>query len=230
MKKNRYLIPIFILILGMAIFMEKMAVKSTNEKISSEKNTNEKVDTTKTDFLGEPVEQKSVSVPVKAAAANPPQQLKVQDFEKCASFLKINSGGDGLAQTLEQLKSHYGLVNDVIDMTEYQLRTRSNEELVVQHIPGEEVKNQVRVFKTAGDGFPDRIKKFPNSNGSEKLKLSGALTLGEVTKKIEKFKVLNADRSVLAYEKSEGAVTRVDFTNGKNKLICEDQLCQCHEF
>ncbi|MBC7464845.1 MAG: hypothetical protein H7256_02540 [Bdellovibrio sp.] len=230
MKKNRYLIPIFILILGMAIFMEKMAVRSTNKKSSSEQTEVEKVDPTKTDFVGEPIEQKTKEIQVQAASASPAQTIKVQEFGKCASFLKINSQGDSASQALEQIKSHYDLVKDVVDMTEYQLRTRSNEELVVQHIPGEEIKNQVRIFKTADDGFPDRVKKFPNSNGSEKQKLMGALTLGERTKKIEKYKVVNSDRSVLAYEKSEGVVTRVDFTNGKNKLICEDQRCQCHEF
>lgn len=228
MKSNRYLIPIFILILGMAIFMQKMASQKTK---SSQQNTEiEKVDTTKEDFLGQPVEQQSPPVQVQAAAPNPPKTIVDKEIEKCAPFLKISDQTNLFSQTLDQLKMKYGITKEEVDMTEYQLMTKSNEELVIQHIPSEESKNQVRVFKTAADGFPDRIKKFPNSNASEKLRLKGALTLGTLTKQIEKFKIVNADRSVLAYEKSNNEITRLDFTIGRNQLICEDQRCQCHEF
>lgn len=223
-KTNRYLIPIFILIVGLSVFMERQAQQSSVEK--------EKINTAETDFLGEPIEKKTEPVLVKAAATKPAQEVKEQSFEKCASFLKVEPSAEAtqLAAMLSQIKKHYAITNEVVDLTEYQLHTRSNEELVVQHIPTEEPKNQVRVFKTAADGFPDRIKDFPNSGGTEELRLEGALTLGSISKKIEKFKIVNHDRSVLAYEKSNDEITRIDFTSGRNQLVCEDQQCSCHEF
>jgi hypothetical protein len=223
MKSNRYLIPIFILIAGLALFMAKLAPQT---------EVKERVDTTKTDFLGEPVEQKTAPIQIKAAATQSVKNLKPQNLEKCASFLKTaaESEKSTLEKTLAQIKEHYQISNEAIDSTEYQLLTRSNEELVVQHIPNEEQKNKVRVFKTGPDGFPDRIKTFPHSAEAEDLRLIGALSLGTLNKKIEKYKTENNDRSILTYEKSNGEITRLDFINGRNQLICEDQLCQCHEF
>ena len=206
------------------------AVYITTNKQGQTEDANEVKELT-TDFLGQPIEQQTQSVIVKAANETNQEikkEIQTQFLKNCASFLK-NEKIQNNEQALEAIKNQYQISDVGIDMTEYQLRTKSNEEIVVQHIPGENFKNIVRVFKTAEDGFPDRIKSYPNAKASVKLRLAGALTLGQLIKKIEKHKAVNSDGTELYYEKSKNEVIKVEFLNGQNQLICEDQLCQCNK-
>ena len=232
-KSNRYLIPIFILVLGMAFFVQKLAKTASEQKAKAKIETREKIDPTKTDFLNEPIEQTKEVAVVKSAETTTRKNLKTENIEKCAPFLnqtQLAGGASILDQALEKIKQHYGITDDRIDLTEYQLRTRANEEIVVQNIPAEEVKNQIRIFKTAADGFPDRIKKFPNYAGTVNERLAGALTLGTLEKTVEKFRTTNADQSSVSYEKSDGKISRVEYSKGRTQLVCEDGQCACQMF
>ncbi|MFZ3230073.1 MAG: hypothetical protein WA160_07705 [Pseudobdellovibrio sp.] len=226
--KNLFKVVSVIITIGIG-FLFLMQKSNFN---SATKNEIHKVDTNLVDFLGEPIEEKTVPLTIKAIATKevPTKTIKQQELQNCVAFLS-SDGSAGFEHVLEEIRQHAQTINEVIDLTEYQLRTKANEELVVQHIPLEETKNQVRVFKMSEDGFPDRIKKFPNYDASIPLRLQGALTLGALEKKIVKYKAVQTDgRNAFLFEITNDEITKIDFTNGRNQLICEDNRCQCLQF
>lgn len=204
-------------------------LKSSDRKIkTSEQETS--VNLTR-DFLGNEIPETTQPVLVKSNSNiqnKAEKKINNISLEKCGSYLK-EIDTNNFNTVLNEIIKKNNLLEPKLDMTEYQLQTKSNEEIVVQHIPSEEDRNIIRVFKMADDGFPDRIKEFPNANGEIKLRLQGALSLGALIKKIEKLKTKSKHQELMV-EKSNNAITRVDFINGKNQLICEDQLCECHQF
>lgn len=151
------------------------------------------------------------------------------DLKPCAPFLE-NYKSDSLEFVLKQIKKNENFEQDLPEMIEYQLLTEKNEEIVVQKTPSEEKKDQVKVFKIATDGFPDRVKEFPNSTLAVDLKLQGALTLGKIIKEIDKYQALNISGANLFYEVENEKVTRISFTKGKAQLLCEQLSCVCKSF
>ncbi len=151
--------------------------------------------------------------------------LTAVDLKKCGDFLTQQSGND-LNAMFMQIKKRLASV-EILELTEYQLRASDQQEIIVQQNPREESKNQVRVFKAGDDGFPDRLKNFPNSDGNPEQRLEGALTLGKLIRKIDKFSLVSNDGAQVRLEKQNNEITRIDFTSGHNQLICEDKLCAC---
>lgn len=151
------------------------------------------------------------------------------ELKKCAAFLNY-SNGNSLETARQQIKANVQFQSEELEMTEYQLTSTANEEIIVQNNLNEEIKDQVRVFKMAKDGLPDRIKNFPNANLSRDLKLEGALTLGRLVKKIEKFRAITDTGQEMFYEVEAGKTVLLSFLTGKKQLLCEDMSCTCNEF
>ncbi len=157
------------------------------------------------------------------------QKVVDVDLKKCASFL-VYSSGNSLESAQQQIKTNIQFQSDELEMTEFQLRSATGDEIIVQNNSNEEKKDQVRVFTMAKDGLPDRVKDFPNANQSRELKLEGALTLGRLIKKIEKFRAVSDSGKEMFYEVEEGKTIRISLTEGKNQLLCEDLKCSCNQF
>lgn len=156
-------------------------------------------------------------------------QFSSENLKKCADFLSEKSATN-LEQTLQQIKTRFHLT-EKLEITEYQLFGPNNEQIVVQNIPQEEMKNKIRVFKTAADGFPDRIKDFPNAAaGSIEDRLQGALTLGRLQLKIDKYQAISSSGTKLDYDKSENKITKINLSQGRTQLTCEQGQCSCERF
>lgn len=154
------------------------------------------------------------------------QEIKSVDVKKCASFVTTTSNLD---LVLKEITSNISF-QPSLEMNEYQLTGPNAEEIVIQEMPHEVPKDQIRVFKMAADGLPDRVKDFPNAGSSLNGKLDGALSLGKLNKKIEKYQALNKEGQQLNYEIEQGRVARISFVKGKSQLLCEEGSCSCNEF
>ncbi len=148
-----------------------------------------------------------------------------QELKKCGDFLS-ESSAENLESTMAIIKEKFKLSERLI-ITEYQLLGNQNEQIVVQKLPAESLANQIRVLKTASDGFPDRIKNFPNSTGSLEDRLTGALQLGSLQQTIDKYEAYGVKGVKLVIEKSENKIQKLNFLRGRNQLICEDLICTC---
>ncbi len=190
----------------------------------------EKLKEVSVDFSDPSAKSAAVANSVRVGATNPTaQKVLTVDLQRCAPFL---SGGESLQleDIYQQIKSSMQFQNEVLEMTEYELRSDKNEDLVIQDNSYEEKKDQIRVFKIAQDGLPDRIKDFPNATLSKDLRLEGALTLGRLTKKTEKYQALSASGANLFYESAAGKIIRLSLTTGRNQLQCEEQVCSCNQY
>lgn len=179
-----------------------------------------------TDFLGEPLELPNKPIKIRLESTPAPKSIQSSDLKKCGHFL-TSSSADNLEATVLEIKKTL-MAEETLELTEYQLRGGDNAEIIVQQTPNEEPKNQIRVFKLAADGFPDRIKKFPNSSDDSQSQLAGALTLGTQKNKIEKYQIIKP-QAELRYDKTENKIVRISFLQGKFQLICEEQTCSCQE-
>lgn len=151
--------------------------------------------------------------------------LRQQELKKCGDFLS-ESSAENLEATMATIKEKFKLSERLV-ITEYQLLGNQNEQIVVQKIPSESLANQIRVLKTAPDGFPDRIKDFPNATGSLADRLTGALQLGSLQQTIDKYEAHGANGIKLVIEKSENRIQKLNFLMSRNQLICEDFICTC---
>lgn len=163
-----------------------------------------------------------------AAPEKAPTVIEKADLTACGRFLNNQSALNlnETVQTIMKQSSH----KETLERTEYQLISNDNREIIVQHTPDEESKNKIRVLRVANDGFPDRIKNFPRSKGSTEDQLQGALTLGVLKNKIEKYSVMQESGVLLKFDKSQNQVIRINYSNGRNQLLCEESKCSCHSF
>ena len=222
--KNKIAFQVVILIaatiIGVLIFKNK---KSVAPQITS--SNGEVID------FSDPKAKRNLEEQTTVYRAQNSANKKVVDVElkKCVAFLDY-SNGNSLETARQQIKANVQFQSDELEMTEHQLRSAADDEIIVQSNPNEEKKDQIRVFKMAKDGLPDRVKNFPNANLSRDLKLEGALTLGRLVKKIEKFRATTATGQEMFYEIEEGKTVRLSLTQGKNQLICEELKCSCNQF
>lgn len=188
-------------------------------------------------FVGKPgstnleiVESEPLKINIKVDQPNVTEKkinktIVTTDLKKCGDFLNQQSSSDFDA-VLMLIKKRFSS-NEILELIEYQLRTDDQQEVIVQQNLHEENKNQVRVFKSGEDGFPDRVKIFPNFDGNLQQRLEGALTLGRLERKIDKYSFTSNDGSQVRFEKQQNRITRIDYTSRRNQLICEDKSCAC---
>lgn len=157
-----------------------------------------------------------------------PAIVEAPSLAACGYFLS-NQSGANLDETVNTILNQSSQ-KEILERTEYQLIANDQREIVVQFTLDEEPKNKVRVLRIADDGFPDRIKNFPSSKGSVEDQLQGALTLGTLKNKIEKYSVNQGNGILLKFEKSKNKVVRINYSNGRNQLLCEDAKCLCQTF
>lgn len=158
----------------------------------------------------------------------PPAVVVAANLSACGKFLSAQSGSH-FNETVKTILQHVS-GKETLELTEYQLVTSDQRELIVQHTPDEETKNKIRVLRVAADGFPDRIRNFPRSEGPVEDQLQGALSLGVLKNKIEKYSAADASGSVLKIEKSQNQIVRISYSQGRNQLLCEEAQCTCQSF
>ncbi len=157
-----------------------------------------------------------------------PALIEADSLAACGSFLSAASSAN-LNKTVETILQQ-STEKEILELTEYQLLTSDQREMIVQLTPDEEPKNKIRVLRVAEDGFPDRIKNFPNAKGSPEDQLQGAISLGTLQNKIEKYSVNQGNGIQLKFEKSQNQVLRINYSNGRNQLLCEEAKCSCQSF
>ena len=157
-----------------------------------------------------------------------PAIVEKSNLTACGSFL-ANQNGSNLDETV-QLILKQSSQKETLERTEFQLLSKDQKEIVVQLTPDEEPNNKVRVLRVASDGFPDRIKNFPHVKGTIEDQLQGALSLGTLKNKIEKYSVIQGNGIQLKFEKSNNHVVRINYSNARNQLVCEDAKCICQTF
>lgn len=183
---------------------ETAAVVASTEKASSHERTSE----------------------AKALSASADSSI-AQEFQKCFHAQeKIES--------LEDLKIFFEkqttFSNPAIDIERYSLVDSENKKMVVEHIPSEEFKNQVRVFKiNPVDQMPDRVWDFAHSNSENKdVRLSGALSVGKVVEKSETTRQLGANNELLLLESSNSKITKLTFSQQGMEFFCQTANdCKC---
>lgn len=223
MKKNRYLIPIFILIVGLSLFILKQA-PTLEQKKTNDSNFQEQLEKNLPPLQHKPVRAED-------AAGRAALEAKARPLQICAPFLTDQQGEQKpLIKTLQKFRDFYHIDVEALELSEYQLKTNTGESIVVHHDPAEENKSRVRVFKIASDGLPDRVYKFPRMDEAESKQLEGALSMGTVFKKTDKYKIVNHDGTILLFDRTNDVISKIDFTDGRNQMICENQLCQCQSY
>jgi hypothetical protein len=148
-----------------------------------------------------------------------------EEFKKC---FKRNIESESFETILAAIKRQRSFSEPIVTSENYELLTSDQKEVVVQFIPQEEERNRVRVFKiNPVDGFPDRIKDFPNSESSIEKRLVGALSLGQQQSKTVSTTQNSYDGSLLALDITNGRLVRIHLSAGSIDFECKNQSCIC---
>jgi hypothetical protein len=147
------------------------------------------------------------------------------EFKKCFNKEIKNENFDGAVANLMAQKD---FSQPVTSEENYELMSAENQPLVVQYLPQEDNSNKVRVFSiNTQDGFPDRIKDFPQSHAETSLKLKGALSLGEIKSKMISTTQTAFDGSMLSIDKKDQKVIRAHLITRSFDFECKNQSCLC---
>ncbi len=215
MKKNN----IFLLLCALVAIIAVMAVLLPKKEVAVDKLKS--IQVTKLGAISADISPAANSKEVAVTAV-----AKAQDeFKKC---FKKESHFDNLENLKNLLLEQKDYSAPILNEENYELVTADNANLIVQHIPQEENKNQVRVFSiNPTDGMPDRIKDFPYSGGDVSLRLKGALTLGTIKGKTSST-IQNAyDGSMLSLENRDDKIIRLHLITNNFDFECKNQSCIC---
>ncbi len=188
----------------------------------------------KTLLKDKPIEESEKPAPMFTAVASAaPERIKgvawQQELQKCfpsADLKEIDF--TNLPIFFDKAASFN---SPVIEMERYELKTNEDADLVVQYIPSEEPKNEVRVFNISKeDGLPDRVHEFPNSTAAAAKKLDGALSLGKIMQKNETFRQEGLRGETLEIEKSNNAILKIRYSEPGIEFTCNEIKCKCLTF
>ncbi|OFZ28521.1 MAG: hypothetical protein A2622_05345 [Bdellovibrionales bacterium RIFCSPHIGHO2_01_FULL_40_29] len=154
------------------------------------------------------------------------KKIQEVDISKCTGFIDPQKNYETI---LNQIKRNTSLQEQKLEMIEYQLLNQDSKEVIIQKNINKAPADQVRVFILSEDGFPTRVKTFPNSRRSLEKKLAGALSLGVVTKKIEKYQALGQSGEQLFIEIENRKITRINYIQNQIQLLCEENTCSCNQ-
>ncbi len=184
----------------------------------------------------ENAQQKNFQSSEKAAATMLEQTKKDSDIKTAEStiqdqFKKCFKRGkklENIEDVLKTILQQQDYSPAVISEESYELTTSDNNNLVIQVIPQEEDKNQVRVFSISqSDGLPDRIKEFPESNAPPPIRLKGALSLGTMKSKSRSITQTSYDGSMLSIDTKNEKTVRLHLITKNFEFECKNQNCLC---
>ncbi len=148
------------------------------------------------------------------------------EFNKCFPNSDLNNIDQNNIVSIFEKK--VSLSSPSLTLEQYDLRTADNQNLVVQHIPGEELKDQVRLFSiSAEDGMPDRIYDFPAAKSEISKRLQGALTMGALVLKKETTEQSGPNGERLEIEKSKDAILGIRYSEVGLEFSCFENKCKC---
>ncbi len=173
-----------------------------------------------------PIEENLAAESISAKLESKPEHEFKAQLEKCFPESDLKN------VTKENLISYFerkaNLSNPRLELEHYELRTKEAKQVVVQMIPGEEPKDQVRVFSISEeDGLPDRIHEFPNAKSEIAERIKGALTLGELVQKNETTQQQGALGELLEIEKFKDKVLRIRYSEPDLDFSCDNAKCEC---
>lgn len=169
-------------------------------------------------------EQQKIFDPSTAAVA----VIKIEEqfttkFKKC--FPADTAKKEDLISFFEK-KSN--LSSPHLELEQYELKSSTDEQIIVQMVPGEELKDQVRAFLISkADGLPDRIHHFPQAKAEISKRLQGALTLGQLIQKNETTHQDGTLGELLEIEKNKDQILRVRYSEPGLEFSCDENKCEC---